>query len=195
IEALIRIHLPRLISVGRHLPAADVDRLEPGPHLLQRLVPRDRAQRMHIGLGMKQFPEPLRAEFRQRVLDMHSPAQALDIRRTVRAHDSAPARIVIPLICQLGGNETMTIIARHDMYLRKCFLISESYRSPYAIVVRNSGQFSLRVISRNRSRANWNRPPKNRSLPSSCCRFVISSDINCSTRSIVTVRPSTIRAL
>jgi len=39
IEALVGVHLERVIRVGGHLPAAYVDRFEPRLHLLNGLMP------------------------------------------------------------------------------------------------------------------------------------------------------------
>ena len=69
IEALVGVDLPREVRVGRHLPAAEVDRLEARLHLLHRLVAGERAERVHVIALGQQVPEPPRAQVRQRVLD------------------------------------------------------------------------------------------------------------------------------
>ena len=50
VQALIRIHLPGVVGVGRHLPAAQVDGLQAGLGHLHRLVAGQRAQRVDVGL-------------------------------------------------------------------------------------------------------------------------------------------------
>ena len=54
IQRLVGVHLPRGIGVGGDLPAGQVDRLQPGPHLLHRLVAGQRAERVNVGLGLQQ---------------------------------------------------------------------------------------------------------------------------------------------
>src|ERR1039457_4496495 len=52
IQALVRIHLAAQIGIARHLPAAQVDRLQPGLHLLHRLIAGERTERRHVWLGV-----------------------------------------------------------------------------------------------------------------------------------------------
>ena len=59
IEALIGIHLSRIVGIGRDLPATDVDSLQTCLHLLYCLVTRHRAQSRDISFGMQQFPKAL----------------------------------------------------------------------------------------------------------------------------------------
>ena len=96
IEALVRIHLAAQVGVARHLPAAQVDRLEPGLHLLHRLIAGERAERGHVRLRVQQMPQPLRAHARQRVLNPDGAAQAFDVLRAVGPHDPSPTRIGFP---------------------------------------------------------------------------------------------------
>ena len=65
VQALIGIHLPGEVGVGRDLPAAQVDGLQTGLDHLDCLVARDGAQGGDVGLGVQQLPEPLGAAPRQ----------------------------------------------------------------------------------------------------------------------------------
>ncbi len=70
---------PDEVGVGRDLPAREVDRLEARPHHLHGLAAGHGAERRDpLALG-EQRPEPLGAEPRERVLDVHRAAQALDV--------------------------------------------------------------------------------------------------------------------
>ena len=69
IQRLVGIHLPRRIGVARDLPAGQIDRLQPGLHLLHRLVAGQRAQRRDERLGLQQVPQPGGAHLGQRVAD------------------------------------------------------------------------------------------------------------------------------
>ena len=62
------------VGVGRHLPAAEVDGVEAGLHLLHGLVAGQRAQRVDEGLGIAQRPQLLCAALGQRVLDLDAAA-------------------------------------------------------------------------------------------------------------------------
>ncbi len=71
IQTLVRIHLPREVGVGGHLPAAEIDCFQPRAHLLHGLVARQRAQRGDVWLGVQQIPQALGAQFGQRALNLH----------------------------------------------------------------------------------------------------------------------------
>src|SRR6266568_2821780 len=75
VEALVRVGLPGQVGVRGDLPAGQVDRREAGPDLLYRLVAGQRAQRVHVVLGVQQRPQPLGAEPGQRVLFLHRAPQ------------------------------------------------------------------------------------------------------------------------
>jgi hypothetical protein len=62
VQRLVGIHLAGQVGVGRHLPAAQVDRLQAGLDLLHRLVAGHGAERVDEILGMQRLPELLRAE-------------------------------------------------------------------------------------------------------------------------------------
>ncbi len=53
IQTLVRIHLPGIVGVRRHLPAAHINGLQPSLHLLDRLVAGHRAERRHIRLRLQ----------------------------------------------------------------------------------------------------------------------------------------------
>ena len=100
IERLVRIHLAGDVRVGRDLPAGQVDRLEAGLHLLQRLVSGQRAQRVDERLVVDELPQLLRAAARERVLDMDRAAQPHDVFRGVAALDAFPAGIFRPVLLE-----------------------------------------------------------------------------------------------
>ena len=90
VEALVRVHLAREVRVGGDLPAAQVDRLEPGADLLDGLVAGRGAQRRDVVALVQQPPQLLGAQPRQRVLDLHGAAQPLDVLGLVRPLDPLP---------------------------------------------------------------------------------------------------------
>ena len=70
IEALVGIHLSGQIRIRGHLPAAQVDRLQASPDLLNGLIARQCTQSRHIGLGAQQMPESLCAHACQCMLNL-----------------------------------------------------------------------------------------------------------------------------
>ena len=76
IQRLVRIHLAGEVGVRCHLPAGQVDRLEPGLDLLHRLVAGQRAERVHVGLGLEQVPQAVRTLLGQRVPDAERAGEA-----------------------------------------------------------------------------------------------------------------------
>ena len=100
IERLIRIHLPRKIRIRRHLPAGEVNRLEPCPYLLHGLVARQRAQRIHIRQLGKITPEFLGGMCRNRMRNRQRAAQFHHIRTAIRPGDALPARVFVPVFFQ-----------------------------------------------------------------------------------------------
>ena len=108
IETLVGIHGQRTIRVRRDLPAADVDRLETGPHLLDRLIARDGGQHRDVGLFAHELPEAGRAVGRERVLNRQRAAQAVDIFGRVAARDPLPAPIAPPAHIELRDELALT---------------------------------------------------------------------------------------
>jgi len=76
IEALVGVRLAGEVRVGGHLPAAQIDGLEPGAHHLHRLRAGHCAERPDERSGAQQVPQPLGAETREGVLDPHRTAKA-----------------------------------------------------------------------------------------------------------------------
>jgi hypothetical protein len=97
VEALIRVGLGGRVIVPRHLPAADVERLEAGLDHLHRLVAGDGAQRPHERLGVEDVPQPFGAHPRQGVFDDEAAAQPQHLVRGVRADDARPTRRCGPI--------------------------------------------------------------------------------------------------
>ena len=87
VEALVGIRAADEVRVRGHLPARQVDRLEARPHHLHRLTAGHRAECGNPVTRVQQVTEPLGAEPRERVLDPHRAAQALDVLGAVRAGD------------------------------------------------------------------------------------------------------------
>ena len=69
IETLIGIGLAGQIRVSRDLPATQIDRLESGLDHLDGLGAGERAEGVNVFIPIQQFPQPLRAVARHRVLD------------------------------------------------------------------------------------------------------------------------------
>ncbi len=106
VQRLVRIHLAGEVGVGRDLPAAEIDRLEPGLDLLHGLVAGQRAERVDEVFGLQRLPQLLGAEPGQRMLDRHGAAQAHDVLGRIRPRDAGPARVVGPVELELvGGGE------------------------------------------------------------------------------------------
>jgi len=79
IQTLIRIHLARAITIGRNLPAAEIDGLQTRPHLLHGLATTQCAQGIHIVLRMQQVPQLLSTLLSQAVLNAHGATQTANI--------------------------------------------------------------------------------------------------------------------
>ncbi len=103
IQRLVRIHLTGDVGVGRDLPAAEIDRLQPGLDLLHRLVAGERAERVDEVRRVQRLPQFLGAEFRQRMLDGDSAAQAHHVLCRIRTGDAGPACVVAPVQAELFG--------------------------------------------------------------------------------------------
>ena len=97
IQALVRIHLIGQVGVGGHLPAAQVNGLEPGLHLLDRLVARQGAQRRYVVLMVDQVPQALGADFGKGIRDGQVAAQFEHVFGRVGADDAFPAGIPGPV--------------------------------------------------------------------------------------------------
>ena len=85
VEALVGVGLPGQVGVGRDLPAGQVDRVQPGPDLLHRLVAGQRAERVHVVPLVEQPPQPLGAQPGEGVLLLHGAAQPDHVLRGVGA--------------------------------------------------------------------------------------------------------------
>ena len=98
VQALVRIHLARIVGVGRDLPTTKVDRVQTGLHLLYCLVAGERTESRHVRFVMQQPPESLRAKTCQGMLDLNRAPQFGDVLGAVRAFDAFPAGIRVPLL-------------------------------------------------------------------------------------------------
>ena len=56
IQTLVGIHVAGVIRIRCHLPAAEIDRLQPGLHLLHRLIAGEGAEGWHILFVVQQPP-------------------------------------------------------------------------------------------------------------------------------------------
>ena len=108
VQALVGVHGQRAVGVRRDLPAADVDRLEPGADFLHRLVSRDGRQHGDVGLFAQQFPQARRTMTRERVLDRERAAEPVHVFRGVAARDPLPAPVVVPPEIELLDEFSLT---------------------------------------------------------------------------------------
>ncbi|MND38649.1 hypothetical protein D3C80_293580 [compost metagenome] len=87
IKRLVGIHGRRGIAVRRHLPAGEIDRLQPSAHLLHRLIASHGAERIDEILAFQKLPQPVCTLFRQRITDLDRAAQPLHILSRIGAGD------------------------------------------------------------------------------------------------------------
>jgi hypothetical protein len=92
-----------VVHVGGDLPAAHVDRLETGLHLLNRLGPRDRAEGRDMSVAVESIPESRRPPPGQAVFDLYRASQAIDVFRAIGPFDAMPALKALPLLLQAAG--------------------------------------------------------------------------------------------
>src|SRR5918992_655916 len=138
IKRLIGIHGKGAIGIGRDLPAAQIDRLEPGLGLLHRLIAGQRAQGANEILAMNEPPQLLCTPLGQGIFDWHRPAQAHYIRRAIAALNISPAGILRPLLFQFPR----FVFGRHHY---SPVLTLRRYSLPYASKVKKAG--SLLVVT------------------------------------------------
>lgn len=81
VQALVGIHLSRQIRVGGHLPAAEVDGLQPGLYLLHRLIAGQRAERRDVILLLQHAPQLIGPSAGQRMLDQDGASELEDFLR------------------------------------------------------------------------------------------------------------------
>jgi hypothetical protein len=162
IEALVGVHLPGLVGVAGHLPAAAVDGLQPRLDLLDGLVAGQGAERRDIGLGVEQLPQPFGPQAGQRVLDVDGPPETLDVVGAVRPLDPLPARVVLPALGDLLG-VSVGVVLGHRSSLLGCGRHRRVQDEPSAFS-RPSNPYPVRrqetstpdtrrVLCRNRARA------------------------------------------
>ena len=116
IQTLIRIHLIGEVGVRRDLPAAEVNRFQPGLDLLHSLVARHRAKRGDVRFRMQQTPKAFRAHLRERVTDLYGPAKAQHVFRGVRPHDTLPTVVVVPRFAQRLRLFAIDVVAFHALF-------------------------------------------------------------------------------
>ncbi len=92
VQALIGVDLLAEVRVRRHLPAAQVDRLESGSNHLHGLAAGHRPECSDVRALVQEPPQALGALSRERVLDVDAAAQAYDLVGGVRALDAREAR-------------------------------------------------------------------------------------------------------
>src|SRR5581483_2903570 len=74
IEALVGIHLARVIGISSHLPAAHVNSFKSRLDLLHGLISGKRAEGIDVRAVVKQLPQTLSSEPGERVFDLHGAA-------------------------------------------------------------------------------------------------------------------------
>jgi hypothetical protein len=90
VERLVGVRRLAEVRVAGHLPAAEINRLQAGLHLLHGLVAGERAERSDVRQLVHQRPEALGAAARKRVLDRERAAQPEHVLSAVVALDSLP---------------------------------------------------------------------------------------------------------
>ena len=110
VEALVGVGLPGQVAVGGDLPAAEVDRLQAGPHLLHGLAAGVGAECADVVLGVQEVPEVLGTALRERALLADRAAEADDVLGREGALDAVPAGVGVPDLLQLGGG--LRLVAR-----------------------------------------------------------------------------------
>ena len=91
VEALVRVHVAGRVGVGGDLPAGEVARPSGPRGPAAPPVAGERAERVDVVLRVEHLPEALRAERRERVLDLERAAQPLDVRLRVGTDDAVEA--------------------------------------------------------------------------------------------------------
>ncbi len=118
VERLVGIHLAGIVGVGGDLPARQVDGVEAGLDLLQRLVAGERAERGHHRALVQELPQAAGAELGERVFDGDGALQPFDgLRRIVAAdagepvcsacHDVAPFQVAATWLDRRGVSITI----------------------------------------------------------------------------------------
>jgi hypothetical protein len=100
VERLVGVHGGGRVGVRRHLPAGQVDGLQPRLHLLERLHARERAERVHVGLALQELPQAPGAAVGQGVLHPEGTGQALHVRGGVVAADALEAAGLVPVAAE-----------------------------------------------------------------------------------------------
>ncbi len=93
IKGLVGVHLSGEVRITRHLPAREINSLQPSLRLLKRLIARQCAEAIDEGLVVDQVPEFLCAALGKRVFGLQRAAKTDHISRGVSALDAAPAGV------------------------------------------------------------------------------------------------------
>jgi hypothetical protein len=115
IKTLVGIHFTRQVGVGCNLPAAQIDRLQPGFDLLNGLIACKRPQGGNIALLVQKIPEAFGADPGKGVLDVQIAPQFENLFNRVRASDPFPARIVIPALLKFRRFPGHDLTARQSL--------------------------------------------------------------------------------
>ncbi|MPM98820.1 hypothetical protein SDC9_146010 [bioreactor metagenome] len=103
VERLVGVGVAGEIGVGRDLPAGEVDGLEAGLDLLDRLVAGQGAERIEVVLGVQLLPETLRAAAGEGVLLLHGATEPDDVLGGVVTLDVRPAGVGLPVVLDEFG--------------------------------------------------------------------------------------------
>ena len=96
IEALVGIGRLGRVRVARHLPAREVDRLQTGAHHLHGLASGQRAEGHDRLRALKQPPETLRPEPRNRMLGHKPPPETEDVFGRLSTQNTQPTCVLKP---------------------------------------------------------------------------------------------------
>ena len=118
VEALVGVHLAGGVGVGGHLPAREIDGLQPGADLLHGLVAGESSERGHVVGGVQELPETARTELGEGVGHLDRPAEALDVGTGIRPDDALEATGMkrldgVPLRGNRGGRRCGPFLHHH----------------------------------------------------------------------------------
>ncbi len=115
VQGLVRVGVPGLVGVGGHLPAGQVDRLQPGAHLLHGLAAGQRAERVEVVERVQLPPQPLGAAPGQGVLLADTAGKPDHVLGGVGALDARPAGVRGPPLLELLGRRRRVRVC-HDRH-------------------------------------------------------------------------------
>ena len=120
VQGLIRVGLSGLVGVTGNLPTREVNGLEAGLDLLNRLVTGQSAQSIDVILRVEQLPEPVCTAACEGVLLSKGTLQTQDLLGRVITGDAQPAGILVPVLLNFLGSALIAVHGVHNGLLRPC---------------------------------------------------------------------------